>query len=259
MSRRFAHLSKEELEKIRDTPILNTVQSSRNAGATHESTTHTLANNPAVDQIEAVAELDERRIRRSIHLTLFVGFLAMIFAGIASWPVIREWFQASRPDSSKPVIQSSQSGSWQYSVRLGDMREQVHKLLGPASRTTPMLEEYAPSGVTAWFDNENRVTKLNFAGRASAVYATASFGPIISDRQVLFGLTGYTDEAGFRRVLGVPVKESQERSASVGELRCIWKKDGYVVDALFLAAERNYKGKIFSKGTLVWFDVFRAL
>lgn len=258
MSRRFAHLSKKELEKIRDTPSLSITQS-HNAGSTHGLTAHRVTNNASVDQVDAVAELDERRMRRSIHLTLFVGFLALIFAAIASWPVIREWLQPSIPDTSTQVIQLSQSGSWQYPVRLGDMRERVHKLLGPASRTTPELEEYATSGVTVWFDKESHVTKLNFAGRASAVYATASFDPIISDHQVLFGLTGYTDEAGFRRVLGSPAKESQERSTRAREQRCVWKKDGYVVDALFLTAERNHEGKTFPKGTLVWFEVVRAL
>lgn len=151
------------------------------------------------------------------------------------------------------------SGSWQYPVRLGDLRERVHKLLGAASRTTPELEEYPESGVTVWFDHESRVTKLNFAGEACAVYASASFDPIISKQQILFGLTGHTDEAGFRRVLGVPARESHERTTSVKELRCVWKKDGYVVDALFLVAERNHKGKTFPKGTLLWFEVFRGL
>jgi hypothetical protein len=151
------------------------------------------------------------------------------------------------------------SDSWQYPVRLGDLRERVHKLLGGTSRTTPDLEEYPESGVTVWFDREGRVTKLNFAGEACAVYASASFAPIISKQQILFGLTARTDEAEFRRVLGGPARESYERSTSVKELRCVWKKGGYVVDALFLVAERNHEGKTFPKGTLLWFEVFRGL
>lgn len=151
------------------------------------------------------------------------------------------------------------SDSWQYPVRLGDLREGVHRLLGAASRIMPELEEYPESGVTVWFDRESRVTKLNFAGEACAVYASASFDPIISKQQIVFGLTGYTDEAGFRRVLGVPDRESHERSMSVSELRCVWKKGGYVVDALFLVAERNHEGKTFSKGSLIWFEVVRGL
>ncbi|MGA3279899.1 MAG: hypothetical protein ABSD50_02815 [Smithella sp.] len=101
--------------------------------------------------------------------------------------------------------------------------------------------------------------KFNFAGEASAIYASASYDPIISKQQIVFGLTGYTDEAGFRRVLGVPVKENYERATNVRERQCVWKKDGYVVDALFVVAERNYEGKTFSKGSLIWFEVFRGL
>jgi len=155
--------------------------------------------------------------------------------------------------------QRERADTWQYPVRLGDSRARVHELLGAASRSTLDLEEYPASGVTVWFDTENRVTKPNFAGEASAVYASASFDPIISEQQLLFGLTGHTDEAGFKRVLGVPARESQERSASVRELRCVWKKDGYLVDALFLVAKRNHEGKTFPKGTLLWFEVFRGL
>jgi hypothetical protein len=151
------------------------------------------------------------------------------------------------------------SDSWQYPVWLGDLRERVHKLLGAASRVTPEMEEYAESGVTVWFDREGRVTKLNFAGTACSIYASSSFDPIVSKQQIVFGLTGHTDEGGFRRVLGVPDREMHERSSSVRELRCVWKKDGYVVDALFLTTERNHSGKIFSKGSLVWFEIFRGL
>lgn len=158
------------------------------------------------------------------------------------------------PSSSEAIS----AGSWQYPIRLGDPRARVHELLGAATRTTAALEEYPASGVTAWFDSKGRVTKLNFAGGASAVYSTASFEPIISNHPVLFGLTGLTDEAGFRRVLGVPAKESQERRTSVTELRCVWKKDGYVV-ALFLVAERSYEGHTYSKGSLLWFEVSRGL
>jgi hypothetical protein len=151
------------------------------------------------------------------------------------------------------------SGSWQYPVKLGDRREEVHRVLGNASRITTELEEYPESGVTIWFNRENLVMKFNFAGEASAIYASASYDPIISKQQIVFGLTGYTDEAGFRRVLGVPVKENYERATNVRERQCVWKKDGYVVDALFVVAERNYEGKTFSKGSLIWFEVFRGL
>jgi cytoskeletal protein RodZ len=111
MSRRFAHLSKKELEKIRDTPLLHSVQSSRSADSTHETTAHTLKNNASVDQVEAVAELDERRMRRSVHFTLIVSFLILVFAAIAAWPVIREWIQSPPPSSATVVSQPSQSHS----------------------------------------------------------------------------------------------------------------------------------------------------
>ena len=111
--------------------------------------------------------------------------------------------------------------SWEYPVRLGDPRARVHELLGAATRATPELEDYPASGVTAWFDSEGRITKLNFAGDAAALYTNASFDPIVSERPVVFGLTGHTDEDGFRRALGVPARESQQRSTSVRELQCV--------------------------------------
>jgi len=151
------------------------------------------------------------------------------------------------------------AGSWQYAVRLGDPQSRVHEMLGAASRATSELEEYPLSGVTVWFDREGRVTKLNFAGVASALYGGTSSDLIPSDRQTLFGLTGHTGEAEFRRILGVPTIENHERSSTVRELRCVWKKDGYVVDALFLAAERSHEGKRYPMGSLIWFDISRGL
>ena len=162
-------------------------------------------------------------------------------------------------DDSRQNRARQSSDSWQYPVQLGDPRARVHELLGAPSRTTPELEEYPLSGVTVWFDGESRVTKFNFAGEASAVYSSSSFDPIPSDRQVLYGLTGYTDEGGFRRALGTPVKEDQERPTSVRELRCVWKRDGYVVDSLFLVAERTHAGKIYHKGNLIWFEISPGL
>jgi hypothetical protein len=171
----------------------------------------------------------------------------------------KEKYNKSVNTLTKVGFEAISSDSWQYPVRLGDLREKVHNLLGATSRTTTELEEYPESGLTVWFDRESRVTKLYFAGEAGTVYASASFDPIISKQQIIFGLTAHTDEAGFKRVLGGPTRESHERSTSVRELRCVWKKDGYVVDALFLAAERNHGGKTLAKGTLLWFEVFRGL
>jgi hypothetical protein len=149
--------------------------------------------------------------------------------------------------------------SWSYPIRLGDPRARVHELLGTASRTTNDLEEYPMSGVTAWFNAEGQVSKLNFAGKASEMYASASFDPVISTRHILFGLTAQMDEAGFRHILGVPEREEQERRASARELSCVWKKNGYVVNALFVVAERSHEGTVFPKGSLIWFEVFPGL
>ena len=44
----------------------------------------------------------------SVTPGFIVGVLAMLFAAIAAWPVVREWFQASPPahtDSSSPPPQ----------------------------------------------------------------------------------------------------------------------------------------------------------
>jgi hypothetical protein len=55
---------------------------------------------------------------------------------------------------------------WQYPIRLGDTRAQVHALVGAATHSDSILEEYPASGVSLWFDQNDRVTKLNFLGEA---------------------------------------------------------------------------------------------
>jgi hypothetical protein len=40
-----------------------------------------------------------------------VGFLAMIFAGIAAWPVVRDWLPAAQPVHKDSSFQSPQSNS----------------------------------------------------------------------------------------------------------------------------------------------------
>ena len=157
------------------------------------------------------------------------------------------------------VVQEAASDPWQYPIKLGDTRARVHELLGAPSHTTAELEEYPPSGLTVWFDLGGRVTKLNFAGAASAIYSGSSSTPIPSDRQLLFGLTSHTDEAGFRSILGTAARETQERSTNRRELQCVWKKDGYVIEGLFLAAERTYEEKTYASGTLLWIEVYRGL
>jgi hypothetical protein len=161
-----------------------------------------------------------------------------------------------------PARTDSRNG-WEYPIRLGDPRSKVHQFLGNAARTTEVLEEYPMSGVTTWFDLEGRLAKLNFHGKAGALYSgpNAMMAPnwIPSDRPLLFGLTAHADEADFRRRLGSPVHEVEAGPAKAKELRCLWRKDGYLIDALFLASDRTEGGKAFAKGCLVWCEVSPGL
>lgn len=184
-----------------------------------------------------------------VGITLvFLGLSIALLLGCDQGRQNRSELKAISPDT------------WQYPIKLGTPRANVHELLGFASRSTPELEEYPSSGVTVWFDNNNLVTKMNFAGEASAIYSMGpAAAPIPSDRQVVFGLTGHTDEAGFRRILGSPKRETQERSTANRELHCVWRRDGYAVDALFLVAERSDQGQTYPTGTLVWFEIYRGL
>ena len=168
-----------------------------------------------------------------------------------------ESVETATPDHATP--QEIGSDSWQYPVRFGDTRARVHELLSNASRMTPELEEYPTSGITVWFDGDGRVRKFNFAGEATAIYSAPWFDPIPSNHQLVFGLTSHTDEAGFRRILGVPLRETQVRRTSIRELRCIWRREGYVVDALFLVTPRSHEEKTYRKGSLLWVEVYRGL
>ena len=67
------------------------------------------------------------------------------------------------------------------------------------------------SGVAVRFNPEDRVMQLSFYGDAVAVYSGGQIDWIPSDRPLMLGLTAHTDEAGFRRLLGVPIREAQER------------------------------------------------
>lgn len=156
----------------------------------------------------------------------------------------------------RPLPQRA-GGSWKYPVQLGDHRSKIHELLGAPTRATEELEEYPGSGITAWFDAEGRVAKFNFTGSAGApeMYPIAPLASIPSEREVVFGLTTRLDEAAFRRILGAPAKESV-----AGDLRCVWRRDGYVVDASFLRSRgRGLDGKTYEKGTLLWFEVSHGL
>jgi hypothetical protein len=123
---------------------------------------------------------------------------------------------------------------------------------------TPVLEEYPASGVTVWFNPEGKVAKLNFAGAAISLYS-GSKEIIVSDRRIVFGLTAHAAETTFHRALGPCTIQREERSAAIRERRCIWRKDGYFIDALFLATDRTYGRTMLPRGTLVWFEVSPVL
>ena len=65
----------------------------------------------------ALAEREKRHFKRlsQPHWTLGWGFIvsviAMVFAGIAAWPVIREWFQPVPPEHKDSSSQPPQSNS----------------------------------------------------------------------------------------------------------------------------------------------------
>src|SRR5215813_6411271 len=82
-------------------------------------------------------------------------------------------------------IQVVASDAWQYPLRLGDTKGKVHELFTAAKRASPDTEEYPASGLTVLYDDDRRVTKLTFAGRANAVYSEAS-PPLLTERQILF-------------------------------------------------------------------------
>jgi hypothetical protein len=146
---------------------------------------------------------------------------------------------------------------WTYPLHLGDSRGEAHAALGNATRTTEVLEEYPLSGVTLWFSPEGRVTKFNFQGAAAVLYSDGGSW-IPSSRTVVFGLTARSSDADFAGRLGAPVTESEAGApglATARERRRVWRKDGYLIDALFLASDRNHRGQIFPKGSLLWVEI----
>lgn len=155
------------------------------------------------------------------------------------------------------------SDSWTYPVRLGDSRSKTHEVLSTAARTTDVLEEYPMSGVTVWYDPEGRVAKLNFHGEAGALYSgpVSMFGQnwIPSNRPLVFGLNAHSNEGEFARVLGPPVDRNEAGGSGRREVRSVWRKAGYLIDATFLASDRSKDQKLFRKGTLLWFEVSRGL
>jgi hypothetical protein len=158
-----------------------------------------------------------------------------------------------------PVADPQADSAWEYPLRLGDSRAATHELLGNATRTTDALEDYPMSGVTVWFDSGGRVAKLNFAGDAAALNSVGPFDWIPTDRRLVLGLTAHTDEAGFRRVLGWPIRETQVGPREARQARLVWRSDLYLVDAVFLASDRVQGGKKLAKGCLVWVEVSPGL
>jgi hypothetical protein len=141
-------------------------------------------------------------------------------------------------------------------VRLGDQRAKLRELLGAPSSTTDSQDDYRGSGVAAWFDAEGRVTKLKFTGAAgsSPMYANEDTPFLPSAGAVVFGLTPLVDEPGFKKLLGAPATESAS-----GDLRCEWKRSGYVIAAVFMRKDGlGLDGIEYPKGTLLSFEVSRG-
>ena len=151
------------------------------------------------------------------------------------------------------------SSSWDYPIELGDPHARVQELLGGPSHFSPELEDYPSSGLAIWFDHQRRVSKLMFYGAGSTLYALRAGEILVSPRAVLFGLTPRSDEEEFQRALGAPITTRPERATAVGEWRSVWRKDGFVLDALFLRAARMKDKAAYPPGTLVWFEVYRGL
>ena len=149
---------------------------------------------------------------------------------------------------------------WQYPVHLGDSQAKVHQLLGnPSAASHDLVEEFPSSGLSVWLNTERQVSKLNFQGEAAVIYTFDSFAFLPSNRQVLYGLTSRSREVDFRRILGTPTSEKEEGASAVRELHCLWKKDGFLIDGLFLVAPRTRENKLFDKGSLLWFEVSPSL
>lgn len=165
-------------------------------------------------------------------------------------------------ESTDNPLSTASGEAWQYAIRPGMSRLTVHQMLGEggATRRSDELEEYPLSGVTVWFGEGNRVTKVGFEGAASAIYTNPGSADVIpSDQPLIFGLTGHSDAADFRKVLGIPTREVPEGPTATKEMHCIWKRSGYVVDALFLKVERATPTQTYVAGSLLWFEVYRGL
>ncbi len=181
----------------------------------------------------------------------------LLISGSAALVAIAVLSDCDSKRADQPASGESHS-PWTYPLHLGDSREKVHEVLGNAMRTTDVLEEYPLSGVTLWFSPEGRLTKFNFQGAAGALYS-GSQNWIPSERTVVFGLTARSSDADFAGRLGAPVTESVTGSTAARELRRIWRKDGYLIDGLFLASDRSDLGHTFPRGSLLWVEISPGL
>lgn len=175
---------------------------------------------------------------------------------LAAVPTLLLPFSPAGPSAAQPASDKAPS-PWTYPVHLGDSRGKAHELLGNATRTTEVLEEYPLSGVTVWFSPEGRIIRLNFQGSAGALYSSGQ-NWIPSDRAVVFGLTAGSSATDFASRLGAPVNESEVGPLAARELRRIWRKERYLIDALFLASDRTSGGQTFPKGSLLWVELSAA-
>jgi hypothetical protein len=182
--------------------------------------------------------------RNSISLVLAAALMA------ASVPACQQ---------ASPESVSRSTATWQYPIRLGDTRARVNEFLTmPAIDDGGIHQEYPASGVAIFFDDTGHLAKISIYGPASKVIGMRIGGSEIlpSNRPVVFGLAGTVNEATFRKVLGRPETETR----GPRERRCVWNKDGYVIDAQFLAIQReDERGTLYSPGTLLWFDITRGL
>jgi hypothetical protein len=149
------------------------------------------------------------------------------------------------------VVQTKTQVVWEYPVHLGDSRAKVHKLLGgPDNPTLGYRESYPASGVELWFSDDDLVTKMSFIGEAAEIWRVWAI-QIPSYRNLMLGLTAFTNEEGFKRILGPPLQDYGGH--------CIWKTNDLLIDAGFLESDSTENGKTFMKGGLIYLDVTPAL
>ena len=151
--------------------------------------------------------------------------------------------------------QQPASLNWKYPVRFGDSRARVHELLGaPNTGLLSAAEKFWASGVDVEFGPEGRVTGFTFDGVAAAPYGGPE-GSYPTEREFFAGLGAQADEATFRRVLGIPV-DDQQREALYR--RSAWRRDGFLIQAAFLAVETSAEGRTLAKGTLFSVTISQA-